>query len=102
MDDQPGRLVDDDDLLVLEQYLERDRLGPDLVVLRGRKLEHDGPAGVDAVAGIADRGSVDRDAAREDQRLVARARQFGHARGQHAVEPLAGLLGGNYQSLAAP
>src|SRR5262245_47002270 len=71
MDDQSGRLVDDDDLLVLEQHLERNRLGTDLVVLGGGKVERDGPAGVDAMAGIADRGSVDRDAAREDQRLVA-------------------------------
>ena len=59
-------------------------------------------AGVDAVARIADRGAVDRDAARQDQRLVARARQLGHAWRQHAVEPLAGLLGGDHQCLAAP
>jgi len=33
---------------------------------------------------------------------VARARQLGHAVSQHAVEPLAGLLGGDHQCLAAP
>ena len=67
----------------------------------GGKVERDGAAGVDAVAGIADRGAVDRDATRQDQRLVARARQLGHARSQHAVEPFAGLLGGDHQFLAA-
>ena len=51
-------------------------------------------AGVDAVAGIADRAAADRDVAGEDQRLEARARQLRDAGGEHAVEPLAGLLGG--------
>jgi len=53
------------------------------------------------MAGMADRGAVDRDATRENQRLVARARQLGHAPRQHAVEPLAGLLGGDHQFAAA-
>ena len=51
-------------------------------------------AGVDAIAGIADRAGPDRDRAVEDQRLEARARQRG-PRGEHAVEPLAGLAGGD-------
>ena len=101
MDDQPLRLVDHDELVVLEHDLERDVLGADLGLLGRWKIERDRPAGVDAVAGIADRGAVDRDATRQDQRLVARARQLGHALRQHAVEPLAGLLGGDHQCAAA-
>ena len=38
----------------------------------------------------------------EDERLVARTREFGDVRGEHAVEPLAGLVGGDHQFLAAP
>ncbi len=102
VDDEPRRLVDDDEVGVLEHHLERNIFGRDRDVLGGRKIEHDRGAGVDAVAGIADRGAVDRDATRQDQRLVARARQLGHAVSQHAVEPFAGLLGGDHQCLAAP
>jgi hypothetical protein len=102
MDHQPLRLVDDNELVILEHHVERDVLRPDLSLFRGWKIEHDPPAGVDAVTGIADRGAVDRDATRQDQLLVARARQLGHARGQHAVEPLAGFVSGDHQFLAAP
>ena len=59
-----------------------------------RHRDRDGLAGVDAIARIADRAGADRDRAVEDQRLEARARQRG-ARRQHAVEPLAGLFGGD-------
>ena len=45
------------------------------------------------------RASIDRDLAVEDQRLQARARQRRDARGQHAVEPLACLLGGDLDCL---
>ncbi len=102
MHDQSLRLVDDDDLVVLEHHLKRDGLGRDRGVLRRRQLQSDGVAGVDAVTGIADRGAADRDAAGQDQRLVARARQLGDAGGQHAVEPLAGLFGGDHEFFPAP
>ena len=102
MHDEPGRFVDDDELGVLEHHVECNVLGRDRGVLGGWKLEHDAVPGVDAMTGIADRGAVDRDATRQDQRLVARARQLGHAVSQHAVEPLAGLLGGHHQFLAGP
>ena len=36
--------------------------------------------------------AADRDLAGEDQRLEARAREVGDVRGEHAVEPLAGLV----------
>ena len=50
---------------------------------------------------IADRARRDRHLAVEDQRLQARARQRRNARGQHAVEPLAVLFGGDPDGLGA-
>ena len=67
----------------------------------GGSVDRDGVAGVDAVARIADRAAADRDRAGEDQRLEARARQLGDARGEHAVEPLAGLSLGDHDCFAA-
>ena len=46
-----------------------------------RHGERNGVAGVDLVAGIADRAAADRDLAGEDQRLEARAREVRHAGG---------------------
>ena len=40
-------------------------------------------------------------AAVEDERLVARAREFGDVGGEHAVEPLAGLGGRDLKFLTA-
>ena len=45
--------------------------------------------------GIADRVAVERDGAGLDQRLEPRPRQLGDMAGEHAVEPLAGLLFGD-------
>ena len=67
----------------------------------GGSVDGDRVAGIDARRRIADRAAVDRHLAVEDQRLQARARQRRNARGQHAVEPLAGLLGGDRDGFAA-
>ena len=101
MDHQPARLVDDDDRIVLVDDIERDRLRLRLGVLGRRQIERDRVAGVDVVAGIADRAAVDGDPSVEDERLVARAREFGDVGGEHAVEPLAGLGGRDLKFLAA-
>ena len=56
MHDEARRLVDDDDLVVLVHDGERDVLaGAVAAASRRRHLQRDGVAGVDAVAGIADR-----------------------------------------------
>ena len=94
MHHQAGRLVDDDDVVVLVDDVERDALALGLGRLRRRHLDRDDLAGVDAIAGIADRAGADRDRAVQDQRLEPRARQFG-AGGEHAVEPFAGLFAGD-------
>ena len=50
--------------------------------LRRRNIDDDRGAGIDAVAGIADRAAVDRDRAGLDQRLEPGARQFGDMGGE--------------------
>ena len=66
----------------------------------GGSVTRDGVAGVDAIAGSRIVRAAIVDLAVEDQRLEARARQRRNARGEHAVEPLAGLLGGDRDGLA--
>ena len=47
------------------------------------------------MAGIADRRAADLDVSRQHERLEPRTRQTGNMARQHAVEPLAGFLGGD-------
>src|SRR3974390_2631919 len=61
---------------------------------RGRLVNYDLRARIDAMARIADRVSVDFDRAGLDQRFETRARQFTDAAGKQAVEPFAGLFRG--------
>ena len=99
MHDEVRRLVDDDDVVVLVDHVERDGLGRGLGRLRRRHVEHDGGAGIDAMARIADRAAVDRDRAGLDQRLEPRLRDSSATcAGEHAVEPLAGFLRGDDDS----
>ncbi len=99
MHHQARRLVDHDQRVVLVDDIERDRLARGLGRLGRRQRDGDGVAGFDVAGGIADRARRDRDLAVEDQRLQARARQRRDARGEHAVEPLAFLLGGDLDCL---
>src|ERR1700730_8002723 len=101
MDDEPGGLVDDEELVVLVHDVQRDILRRDFGVRRGRNGEANAVAGVDAIAGIADGGAVVRNRPRQDQRLVARARELREVRCQDAIEPCPAFLGGNRHFLAA-
>ncbi len=101
VDHHPARLVDDDDLVVLEQDIERDVLRRGRRRLRRRQRHRDGIAGVDAMARIADCAAADRHLAGEDQRLEPRARQVGNRHGERAVEPLAGTLLGDHDCFGA-
>ena len=92
VDHHVGRLIDNDDVIVLVDNLERDRFRGGLGRLRRRHVEHDGIAGIDAMARIADRAAADRDRAGLDQRLEPAARQFGDMRRQHAVKPHSGVI----------
>ena len=95
MNDEIAGFVDDDDVLVLVNDVERDGLGRRLGRLGRRNVEPDGGAAIDAVVRIADRLPVDRNGAGLDQDFEPGPRQSGDMAGKHAVEPLAGFLGGD-------
>ena len=95
MHHQAFRFVDHDQRVVFVDDRERDRLARGLGLLGRRQRHRDGIAGIDVCRGIADRARLDRHLAVEDQRLEARARQRRDARGEHAIEPLAILFGGD-------
>ncbi len=85
-----------DDLVVLVDDVERDGLALGRRRLRRRDRDRDRLAGVDAMAGIADRAPAETDLAGENQRLDAGAGQLGDAGGEHAVKAVAGLrVGGD-------
>ena len=95
MHHQPFGLVDDDDVVVLIDDIERDilsgRLGRDGL----RHVDCDRIACRDMISGVADGGVFDRDLAGEDQRFQPRARQLRKAHRQHAVEPGRALVAGD-------
>jgi len=89
MHDHPGGLVDRDQIGVLEQDRERDRLGGDLERL-GRGDAHDDPiAELDARARLGRRRAAELDHAVLDQPLDGRARQLGDRPRDDRVEPAA-------------
>jgi hypothetical protein len=94
VDDQPGRLVDDDEVAVLVEHDERDRLGDELERLGRRDRDREDVAEADAVARLGDRDGVDGRAAVVDEALGLRAGQRGDERGQRGVEP-GGRAGGD-------
>ncbi len=91
MHDQPFGLVDDDDVVVLINHVQRNGLGSRLGRCGFRNVDDDGGAGIDAVAGITDRAPIDDNGTGLDQRLQPRPRKLGDTCGKHAVEPSAGL-----------
>ena len=86
VDNQSLRLVDDDDVVVLVDDIERDILA---LRLRRHRLGHvdcDRIAGGDMISGVADGGPLGGDGTGQDQRLQPRARQFRAEHREHAVE----------------
>ena len=73
MHHQPLGLVDDDDVVVLEDHVQRNGFGSRLGRCRLRYIDDDRGAGIDAVAGITDRAPIDGDRTGLYQRLEARA-----------------------------
>ena len=88
MDDAAHRLDDDDEMLVLEQDLERDRLGARLC--RTGRRHHDRVVLVrpDPVGRVGHRDLAAAHAARPQQSLQPRAGERRQGPGQHLVEPL--------------
>ena len=85
MNDETRRLVDHDHVIVFVNDFQRNRLGLRARGKRRRYVNLDGSAGIDAMAGIADRMTVDLDRAGLDQHFKTRAGQVSEMAGQHAI-----------------
>ena len=94
------RLVEHDDVVVLEYDIKRNVLAFGLGRNGGRHVDCDRISGGDMVGGVANRRAADAHLARENERLEARTRQVGAARRQRAVQPRARLAGGQRQFAA--
>ncbi|MHC2247105.1 hypothetical protein ACVJH7_006412 [Bradyrhizobium elkanii] len=95
MHDEAPRLVDGDDVVVLEHDIERDVFA---LRLGGRGLRHvdyDRIALGDMISGVADDGVLDGHGTGEDQRLQPGPRQLGTALREHAVKPGRALVAGD-------
>ncbi len=96
MDHQPGRLVDNDQRIVLIDDRQRNILA--LRFGRGRRRHGDriDLARFDSVIGVSYRPGRARDRAGRDQRLKARAAKIVQFRGQEAVQPPAVFAGAGF------
>ena len=103
MDDEPGRLIDHDQMLVLINHGKLDVLADEGRFLRRRRLEGDPCARREPHRRIARNVFVDPHLAGLDQRLEPGARQSETSRGrrlaQEPIEPLAGVLCANVEDL---
>src|SRR5690606_23883902 len=95
MDDEPGRLVDDDQFGILKDDLERNVLRLGLGGHRRRDFHLDRLIPRDLETGVVGHHSAKAYLARFHQRLYPGARQARQERGQSAVQPLAAELGRN-------
>src|ERR1700722_3843877 len=103
MDDEPGRLVDHDQMIVLVDHGKFDVLAQKGRVLRHGRLEDDARARSEARRRIARNLFVDSHLARLDQRLEPGARERNAScrrrLAQEPVEPLAGVLIADVENL---
>ncbi len=94
MHDEPGRLVDDDQLVVLEQDVERDVLAHRFGRLGLGQNDRDRVTFSDLALGLVHRRAGNADRTLLDEGLDAAARQFGsELQGQPLIESLAGGTG---------
>ncbi len=87
MHDETFRFVDDDDVVVLVDDVERDVLRFRLGGNGGRHVDCDRIARGDMISGVANGPGADRNRTCEDQGFQSRPRQLRRSRRQHAVEP---------------
>ena len=95
MHHEAGRLVEDDDIVVLVDDVERDRLG--LRLGRGRfgHVDCDRVAAGDVISGVAHRPGAEADLAGQDQRLQPGPRQLRQPGREHAIEPRRAFVAGD-------
>jgi len=94
MDDHAGRLVDDGDILVFVENVERNGFRLDTRSQFVWELDGNGFTGLDMMRRLA-RRSVNLYAAFVHQRFNARAAQRGELRDEEHVESLGGVFGGD-------
>jgi hypothetical protein len=94
MRDYSGGFVDDDDLAVFVNDVERNVFGNGVNDGRGGNLAYDLFARPDTVAGF-DRFTVDRDVAAADRALNRRSARFAEPGRQEEIEALIFGFGGN-------
>src|SRR5690606_27714585 len=93
--DEPGRLVDDDQVLVLIDDIERNAFRLRLGRLRRRHLDPEHLVRFDPVSGLAYRPARSRDVAGTEQRLNPGAAHRRELSRQKAIETHLALLGGD-------
>lgn len=101
MDHQPRRLVDDQDLLVLEEDIQRDGLRQTLVARLEHGIEMDELTGADLVA-RAPWQTVDPDLTGLDPVLQTTARELGQRGRKHLIETPLGPIGHHPDLMANP
>jgi hypothetical protein len=88
---EPGRFVEDEEIVVLEKDLERHRLGLRVAFFNLGLAHFDNVAGVNGVA-RSRLLAIHVDESVADQCLEADAREGGERESESAVEPLSGLV----------
>ena len=94
MDNHARRLVDDDQLCILEADIERDRLRDRHGLLNLRQNYDEILVVSHAQRRVAQNSSLMGDLAALDQALQPRPRQFWQVQREHAIEPLPGVAPG--------
>ena len=87
MHHQSGRLVDDDQMIVLVDDGEGDVFALQRRIGRRRHLDADRLAWFDSASRLQYRPAVDADLPVPDQRLHSRSAEVGQARGEQVIEP---------------
>ena len=95
MHHQSPRLVDNDDVVVLIDDVERDIFARGFSRDRLRHVDCDRIPGGDMISGVADRGASDHHLALEDQHFQPRARELLKLPRKHPVEPARVLVAGD-------
>lgn len=93
MYNKAGRLIHNDDRVILIRHVKRDIRGREGELL-GRRLrsDRDHISLIDRIPHLIDRLSIYRDRALLDPRLKTGARNFGHQGGECLIEPLPGVF----------
>jgi hypothetical protein len=91
MDDEADWLVEDDEVVILKENVERDLLRKDCGRFGGGQIDRNGVAPRYRSFGAGNR-TIEKDVAALEKALNAGARQFGQLAGEEEVQPFAGIV----------